>query len=169
MSSKLDIGAGDDPVPGADTLDRLECFNPDIHHDLTDLPLPIEDNQYSRIYLKDVLEHLPTDPEYLDCLFQELERILESGGSIYIRVPYYTSSAGAGDIQHTRTGYSHQFHLDYVDTDLQVTEKHIKFRDGWFGQVLEKFANRHPIFYERTLGLSHVFPGVNLELEVRHT
>lgn len=159
----LDIGCGDDPVEGADTLDRMEKFNPDIVHDITEFPLPIDENEYDKIVMKDVFEHLPTDGKYLDNLFQELDRILVDGGKIEIRVPYYTSSCGAGDVQHSTNGYSAQFHLEYIDTELEVKEKRILFHNKKYS-FIEDFVNQHQIMYERMLGISHILPAVNLEI-----
>ena len=167
----LDIGSGDDPVPGADTLDRMENFDPDIHQDLTELPLPIDDDRYDLIIMKDVLEHLPTAAEYLDRLFSELERILKPHGSIYIRVPYYKGAEAAGDIQHARNGYSSQFHLEYVNTDLEVTSNWIVFAKGrkflLFNKLIEPVANAAPDIWEHT-PLASWFPAMNLEMELRH-
>lgn len=168
MTRKLDLGAGDNPVDGAVTLDRFEEFEPDYLHDLTNFPYPEDLGKYDEIYLLDVLEHLPTEPSFLDRFFSEVESLLAEGGEIRVRVPYYTGPEGAGDLQHSRTGYSSQFHLDYVNTNLAVKDLEIKFpqrKSLFWNKVIAPIANLSPFIWEHT-GLAFLFPAMNLEVKL---
>lgn len=167
--SILDIGSADNPVCNdADTLDRVADFGPDYVHDLSDLPLPVPSNEYDLVVMKDVQEHLSTEAEYLDQLFQELQRILTENGRVYIRVPHYSGPEAAGDVQHTRTGYSSEFNVDYVDAYFSIEDVRIRFAKRkllpW-NYLIEPLANINPWIWEhRPIGR---FPAKNIEVVLK--
>ena len=91
----LDLGCGDGYIAHklrtkaeVTTLDVWEKFNPNVLHDLNDLPLPFEDNSFDVILLLDVIEHLEFDAG--EDLLKELKRITRR--SILILTPLWWTS-----------------------------------------------------------------------------
>jgi len=82
----LNIGCGKDVKKGWVNLDSHKKYDADIIHDLNDLPLPFENNEFDYIYCAHVLE------DFIDPipLLNELIRIAKKGGKIEIRVPNAT-------------------------------------------------------------------------------
>lgn len=87
----LEIGAWDNPwLKGENILymDRVEYQGyPDVLHDLEDLPLPFEDQQFKMIAMREVLEHIC--PKNQIAVMNELHRILSFDGVLMLTVPYY--------------------------------------------------------------------------------
>ncbi len=109
MSKKLHIGAGHDlkqgwinhdvaPLPGIDTV-----------HDLNVFPWPWEDGSISEVYMKDVLEHLPNTIQVME----ELHRVMEPGGKLYIAVPYWNSYEATTDPTHV--AQFNEFTFEFFD------------------------------------------------------
>lgn len=86
------------------TLDMYTGCNPDVVHDLNDLPLPFNDNEFDEIHAYEVLEHLGRLGDFVQffALFNELHRILKPGGLFFATVPARTSPWAFGDPGHTR-------------------------------------------------------------------
>jgi SAM-dependent methyltransferase len=85
------------------TLDKNEDCNPDVIHDLMDMPLPFGDNYFDGIHAYDVLEHCWQQGDYKSffALFSEFWRILKPGGMFYGIVPLSTSEWIWGDPGHS--------------------------------------------------------------------
>lgn len=86
------------------TLDINADHNPDVVWDLTKLPLPFSDNEFSEIHAYEVLEHTGTQGDYRFFFkqFEEFHRILSPGGKMFATVPAPTSPWAWGDPSHTR-------------------------------------------------------------------
>ncbi len=84
---KLVLGHAGKSCENAVTLDIDPLHNPDIVHDLNNVPWPFEDNTFDEIICHHVIEHL----EKLDVAMKELYRITSPEGRIYIEVPHYSS------------------------------------------------------------------------------
>lgn len=86
------------------TLDINPDHRPDVVWDLTCLPLPFKDNEFSEIHAYEVLEHTGSQGDYkfLFAQFSEFHRILAPGGKFYASVPLPTSPWALGDPSHTR-------------------------------------------------------------------
>lgn len=76
----LEIGPGDHPRQGFDTLDVLG--NPTYRADWGTEQLPIEDESYDFVYSSHCIEHIPW--YRTDAAFEEVFRILKPGGTIEI-------------------------------------------------------------------------------------
>jgi predicted SAM-dependent methyltransferase len=83
---KLNLGCGKEILPGWINTDKFPMSKKIKKVDVTKLPLPFKDNQFSFIKMGNILEHLPI-PTQLG-LFDELRRISKPGGKIWIRVPF---------------------------------------------------------------------------------
>ena len=53
----LDLGCGQNKVPGAIGLDNIQLPGVDIVHDLMNFPYPIKSVSMDKIYLRHVIEH----------------------------------------------------------------------------------------------------------------
>lgn len=95
---RLNLGAGHDILPNAVNHDvtkhRPEI---DVVHDLNVLPWPWPDNTFDTIVAKSVFEHLQiTLIEAMD----ECWRILQLGGVLFVKVPYWQGEQAWMDPQH---------------------------------------------------------------------
>jgi len=86
------------------TLDNNRDHKPDVVHDLTQHPLPFEDNTFTEIHAYEVLEHLAEQGDYKFFFkeFSEYWRILEEGGLFFATVPSRKSVWALGDPSHKR-------------------------------------------------------------------
>jgi len=86
------------------TLDIDPKCNPDIPHDLNDLPYPFRDNEFNEIHAYEVLEHCGTqgDWKYFFNQFSEFWRILKPDGMFFATVPQWNALWAFGDPGHTR-------------------------------------------------------------------
>lgn len=86
------------------TLDIDPECNPDIIHDLNDLPLPFDDDMFDEIHAYEVLEHTGRQGDWLFFFnqFSEFWRILKPGGYFIGTCPMWDSPWAWGDPGHTR-------------------------------------------------------------------
>lgn len=81
---KLDIGPGEYPIKGFETLDLIDRGNTTHIVDATK-KLPFEDNTFQIIHASHILEHVPWYD--VQDVLKEWVRILELGGQLEIWVP----------------------------------------------------------------------------------
>jgi ubiquinone/menaquinone biosynthesis C-methylase UbiE len=93
---KLNLGCDRDYREGWTNLDFHTNLKCDIVHNLNDFPWPFKDNEFSEIYLGHVLEHLKDIPRVMN----ELQRISEKNGRIFIVTPYFNSFNAFRDVTH---------------------------------------------------------------------
>ena len=86
------------------TLDINPDVNPNVIWDLTQHPLPFDDNTFDEIHAYDVLEHLAYQGDYKFFFeeFTEYHRILKPGGMFFATVPGRMSPWALGDPSHKR-------------------------------------------------------------------
>ena len=126
ISKRINLGCGnrimDDCINHDVAAHRPEI---DIVFDLNVIPYPLEDNQFERVYLWSVIEHLkPTPLETLN----EIWRILKPGGILELKFPLPTSPTYHDDLTHrwantieayevvdptTKTGKAYGFYTPY--------------------------------------------------------
>lgn len=87
------------------TLDINPDHKPDVVFDLTDLPLPFDDNTFDEIHAYEVLEHTGSQGDYkfFFAQFSDFWRILKPDGILFATVPMHNSVWAWGDPSHTRT------------------------------------------------------------------
>jgi SAM-dependent methyltransferase len=97
LEIKINLGSGDQRLPGYIGLDRLPLKGVDILCDLN-LPLPLTTACASDVYAKSVLEHISD----LEGLLAEIERILAPGGHLVVYVPHWSNPFFYSDYTHKR-------------------------------------------------------------------
>jgi|TARA_B110000238_G_scaffold94951_1_gene103740 SAM-dependent methyltransferase len=131
----LNVGCGSTRIPGSIGVDQVEidgCV--DVVHNLNELPYPFINDYADEIHFYHVLEHLD-DPV---AKMEELHRILKPGGTLFMRVPHFSSHGAFTDITHKRP-YSYfsfdiflpeAYHSWYSDCRFHMESRQIKY----FGQ-----------------------------------
>jgi SAM-dependent methyltransferase len=174
--NSLNLGCGRDIRKGWINLDIASLPGVDVVHDLRQLPLPFEDEQFDRILAKDVLEHVDYIP-----LLKELHRILRPGGELMIQVPHFTSADNYVDPTH-KSKFSVrtlEFFISdsklgreyYFDFSFQrIARRHIGFLRGplFYNYLVELLVNssyRIQKYYEVTF-LSALFPAQNISVTI---
>ena len=86
------------------TLDMNPAAQPDILHDLANLPLPLLDDSADEIHAYEVLEHTRQQGDWRGFFaeFQEFWRILKHGGTFHATCPAWSGAWAWGDPGHTR-------------------------------------------------------------------
>lgn len=85
-------------------LDIEPSHQPDVVHDLEELPWPLDDDSYDEIHAYEVLEHLGSqgDAKSFCAHFSEIWRILKPGGLLFATCPSLSSPWLWGDPSHKR-------------------------------------------------------------------
>jgi len=145
IMKKLNLGCGEFKKEGYINLDWQESVDPDVAHDLNNLPYPFEDNTFDLIEADHVLEHLD-DPFGV---MRELHRISKNNGEVLIRVPHF--SRGFSHPEHKRGFdvtfpfyFKKDFRGGYMGVEYDV--KTMKF--SWFAQkYLKKQTLSRPVYF----------------------
>ena len=95
---KLNIGCGTNILKGYVNLDIVPLPGVDVACDLRQFPWPFKDERFDEIYMKDTLEHLSDTVKAME----EIYRITNPGGKVYIAVPYWNSWEAITDPTHVR-------------------------------------------------------------------
>jgi SAM-dependent methyltransferase len=145
-------------------VDRNPLVEPDVLADLDRVPYPFATDAFDEIVLDNVLEHLDDVP----AVMTELYRLGRHGAHITIIVPYFRSRWAAVDPTHRHSftvesmGYfdgTHPFHDRYRYASVDCRVEDIRFNEEYaligrgaaIGRSLVRYANRHPLRYERWL------------------
>ena len=167
--TKLVLGAAGAKHPEAITLDIDPRHSPDVVHDLNKTPWPFRDNRFRSVICHHVLEHLDS----IGGPMEELHRICERGGEIYIEVPYHTSWTANTPEHKLRfnyfafDGYLDNGKIKWITTDkkFKVIERRITFNRAFRRYFLHRLFNRFPLYYERFW--TYIFPAENLILRLQ--
>lgn len=93
----IDAGCGKHKCePGAIGLDRSLESDADIVCDLNRFPWPLRDNIATKIHLSHILEHIPD----LMGAMAEVYRIAQSGATVFITTPHFSSHNSFVDPTH---------------------------------------------------------------------
>lgn len=98
MTRYLNLGAGQDVMPGWVNLDLVKSEGIDVVHDLDECPWPFDDDEFDRILALDVFEHVDHPLEFV----AEAWRILKVGGSLGLRSPSWDAKNSYRDPTHKR-------------------------------------------------------------------
>ena len=111
---KINLGGGNERIPGFTNVDILPLPNVDIVCDLNG-KLPLADNSIEEIYASHILEHLPNTVK----IVEELYRICQPGATIKIKSPYFKSDGAFKDPTHVSFFTEQTF--DYFDRGKILT------------------------------------------------
>lgn len=166
----LNLGCGLKHVSEAVNLDYTAETNPDVIHDLNELPWPFPDNHFREVLAYDVLEHLV---DFIPAL-EEIHRICRDKAMVRITVPHFSGPEAHTDPTHRRFfGY---LSFDYVTGDHEIqfytrarfktVTRNLIFWPSLLNKIVWRLANRYPAAYERRW--AWIFPAwyLYVELEV---
>ncbi|TMD68776.1 MAG: class I SAM-dependent methyltransferase [Chloroflexi bacterium] len=92
----LDVGCGNNKIPGAVGIDLVAGPQIDIVHDLDETPWPLESNAFQLIRLWSVIEHLRD----LVATMEEVHRVARPGAMVLIGTPHFSSANAYTDPTH---------------------------------------------------------------------
>ena len=128
------------------TLDMDSAANPDVIHDLMDLPYPFEDGAFNEIHAYDVLEHTGNqgDWRFFFDQFSEFWRILRPGGYLCGSVPAWDSVWAWGDPGHTRIlSEAALIFLNQREYKLQIGKTAMTDYRNYWQHNFELIANKY--------------------------
>lgn len=99
---KLNLGCGQNKIPGWYNVDREAAVEPDQVVDLEDHDWPWQADSVDEVMLSHVLEHLGGSPERFLHILQELYRVCCDGAMVHIIVPHPRHDHFLGDPTHVR-------------------------------------------------------------------
>lgn len=154
----LDLACGKKKQEGAIGVDKYQCGEVDIVHDLLTYPWPFEDNSIDAAYCSHFFEHIPGKerPKFMD----ELYRVLKPEATAVIVVPPFNSDRAYQDYTHewppVAPSSMHYFNrpwrelqqLDYGDYDIKSNfeiEAGANLSEEWKQRAVDarNFAAKH--------------------------
>ena len=166
----LNLGCGQKQIEGAVNLDRVPAVRPDVVHDVDEFPWPFDENRFSEVVARDIIEHCSN----VVMTMEEIHRVSKSGAVVKITTPHFSSANSFADPTH-RFHFSY-FSFDYFTGDHDFdfySEKRFRrrraqiiFHPTLVNKLIWRLANRFPQDYERRW--TWLFPAwfLNFELEV---
>lgn len=153
LPRELNLGCGRRRREGSLNVDRAARVEPDLVWDLDQLPYPLPDSHFSRIYASDVVEHLASIPEFM----REVHRLMAPGGLLEVTTPHFSCANSYTDPTHRHhLGY---FSFDYftagtdldyyADARFEIVERQIVFRQSLLNRLVSTLANGYPDIYEQ--------------------
>lgn len=174
--NKLNIGCGNNILPGWVNLDISALPGVDVVHNIEQLPLPFPDEQFDEILCQDILEHV----DYIPVL-RDLLRIMKKGAVLTIRAPHFTSKFNYTDPTHKKmfsistfdffVKGSHEqdsrgYYFDFAFSSCRKARIVFEGNSIVFllNPLIEKLVNISPLMqkiYESSF-LSRLFPACNV-------
>ncbi|MGA7731716.1 MAG: methyltransferase domain-containing protein [Chloroflexia bacterium] len=157
------LGCGRKKYPGSVGVDITSDSSADVVHDLNKAPWPLEDDQFTKAYCVDVVEHV----DNVVLFMEEVHRICRDGATVVIQAPFASSHFTYGDPTHKRAFTSKSFkYFDRQFDDAFFHYSHARFstlevaynkyeewiwtyRPPLIDRLLVGLANRHKDLYER--------------------
>lgn len=158
----IDIGCGQNKVPGAIGVDCIALLGVDVVHNLDSFPYPFAADSVDEIHAYHVLEHVPD----VMATMEELWRLSKPGATVQIRVPHFSGILAWKDPTHKRSFTSESFgyfgengYSYYTRARFQVVSVRLRYsiqpKSRWaarvFAGVMQRVLDWHPTFGERHL------------------
>jgi len=155
----LDVGCGlKGKIKGSVGIDKRSAPHVDVVHDLNKIPYPFDDNEFDRVEMSNIIEHLDNPLEVMN----EIYRISMNGAVIRVITPHYSSHLSYGDMEHKHhIGYS--AFLSLQETGLIKIKRHkLYFTDCFRLAGIGVLANMFPKKWEKYL--CFVMPALYIEV-----
>lgn len=150
MMKKLNMGCGNDILPGYLNRDIVDLPDVDKVYDFENFPYPFEDNEFDEIYCSHVLEHMND----LGKVMEEFTRIGKNWCIIKVKVPYFSSPNARWDYTHKRTFNTNSF--TYFQPDFYYNKAKVILK----GYRIHFFSNTH---YMKS-DIKNIFPDFLINL-----
>ncbi|MBU2633713.1 MAG: class I SAM-dependent methyltransferase [Nanoarchaeota archaeon] len=163
----LDLGSGPRPYKSKNNENVINVdFNPEMKptvvHDLSEIPYPFKDNEFDKIYMGHILEHMKDTIKFME----EIYRIAKPNAKLIIRVPHFSCRGAWSNPTHYRAfAYEQFFHFSrdkkehYGNCNFKVQRLELRYSlpDEDCGFLISKiitpllnfFANKNLKFCER--------------------
>ena len=142
----LDVGCGQNKIPGAIGIDSNPRSHADVIHDLGAFPYPFNDNEFDEIVCTHVIEHVPDVMGFIN----ELHRIAKAGGRLRIVTPHYSNPDWATDPTHRNHFNSYSFNCFvpsrtpfpfYTNAELRPLKTYVSIANLWRAIGIEFLVN----------------------------
>lgn len=155
----LDLGCGPrSKMAGSVGLDKRPAPHVDVVHDLNVYPYPFPDDEFDRIEMSHILEHIDRPLRAIN----EVYRIAKNGATIRIITPHYSSQLSYGDLEHFHH-FGYITFLTLQNTGVFVIKRHkLHFTDLYRLTGIGWLANRFPRRWEKYF--SFIFPAMFVEV-----
>lgn len=138
---RLNLGSGSESrAPGFVNVDRVALPEVDVVHDLDVLPWPFDDACVKEIKAIDVFEHVSDALGFMN----ESHRILETGGTLLLKCPWFRSPDAFTDPTHRRFCTEHTW--DYWIPGTVLFERHNPAYGGVSFNLIERQLFNGSIF-----------------------
>jgi SAM-dependent methyltransferase len=168
----LDVGCGDDKLPGAVGIDLVAGPQIDIVHDLDIVPWPLESDAFNVIRLWSVMEHLRN----LVATMEEVHRVARPGAMVLIGTPHFSSANAYTDPTHIHflSGRFLDYFIEgtelaghygfYSNVRFRLLERRVTLSPFWARLRITRLMNRILPAYETYL--SGIIRGADIQLKL---
>lgn len=149
----LDLGCGQNKIPGSVGIDFIQLPSVDIVHDLNVFPYPIADSSFDKVFLRNIIEHVTGIMKTME----EVHRISKPDALVEILTPHYSSYTSWTDPTHLWHLGSQSFDYFCLEQNMNyysqarfhIEYSHIKLNSvyKWLGfEFLVNLQNQHKGF-----------------------
>lgn len=167
---RLNLGCGRKKIADAVNVDVTSETDPDLVHDLNQMPWPLPCNRFAEVLAFDVIEHLND----ILGVMEEIHRVCKPGAIVRITVPHFSSHNAFTDPTHRHYFGCSSFdyftgeheHSYYTRLRFRKRACALNFHPSLFNKLVHRLARRWPASYEQRW--AWIFPAwfLYVELEV---